>query len=184
MIVKSSRYKEVWRNFRKSEDGNPTIEFCLMMPLFMLLFTMAWEFGIWQTRQVLLDHGLDQTVREVRIGRLVEPDHEDLVVAVCNHAGLIQDCKNQLRLEMFVADIEDLHTQISGTAVRCRDRSDDADPFEETSGVGENNQLMFLRACALFDPILPMFGVGETIDDAQGYYVVTSTASFVMEPFQ
>lgn len=178
-------YIRIWPAFRRSEDGNATIEFCIFVPLFILLFTMAFEFGLWQTRQVLLDHGLDQTVRQVRLGMIEDPDHDTLIKAVCNHAGLIADCDNQVRLQMYAADVADLKNQVSTLGFECRDRSEpDSEPLTDFINTGENNQLMFLRACALFDPFLPSFGVGARISLQEGYYAVVATSSYVMEPYQ
>ena len=168
--------------FRRDETGLGTIEFVFVVPVFMFLFTMAFEFGIWHTRQTMLDHGLDRTVREVRVGKITEPNHGDLINEVCSFAGIIPDCANQLRLQMFVADVDNIAAQI-GSDFECRDRTEpDTEPLLEFVNTGENNQLMLLRACALLDPFLPSFGIGKDIEEGQGFYTLTATASYVLEP--
>lgn len=187
----AARTKTLWRRGRDRENGNTTIEFVLIFPVFILLFTMAFEFGIWQTRQVLLDHGLDRTARAVRLGTFEDPTHRELITSVCDAAGLIPDCDNQLRLQMLVVTPDDVREQILNTSFVCRDRMDetDSDPLVEFINTNENNNIMFLRACALFDPFLPTFGVGlDTVqsgeDGEAGFYTVVSTSSYVVEPFR
>lgn len=170
-------------SFGRDQSGLGTIEFVFVVPLFMFLFSLAFEFGIWQTRQTMLDHGLDRAVREVRVGKVAEPNHSDLIDMVCNFAGIIPDCDDQVRLQMFVADVDNIGTQLAGD-FECRDRSEpDTEPLLEFVNTGENNQLMILRACALLDPFLPTFGIGRDIAEGnEGFYTLTASASYVLEP--
>ena len=170
------------RRFKRSEDGNSTIEFVLMLPLAMAMTFTTFETGMLSTRQVMLERGLDIVVRQIRIGALLSPTHQTLKERVCDAALLIPDCLNQIRMEMIVNDVRNW-TDVSST-VSCVDRAEDAEPLIDIP-VGGNNQLMILRACALFDPFIPTGIIGSALpDQSGGAYALSATAAFVMEPFQ
>ncbi len=170
------------RRFRKSEDGNATIDFVIALPAFMLLFTSAYESGMLSTRHVMLERGVDVAVREVRIGKLINPTHSALTQRICEAASIIPDCSNQLRLEMVSADLRNF---VPPTAqVSCVDRSQSGTPVINFN-TGLNNELMILRACALFDPMIPTTGLGKEIPkESGGAYALVATSAYVMEPFQ
>ena len=42
------------RRFRRREDGNPTVEFVVVFPVFMILMVSAVESGLLMTRQMML----------------------------------------------------------------------------------------------------------------------------------
>lgn len=170
------------RRFVRAEDGNSTIEFVLVLPVFLTIFLMGYESGMLSTRHVMLERGLERTVREVRIGKIPSPTHDLLVTRICQYALLIPDCINQMRLEMVVRDPR-AWTPIA-TRASCVDRDEEGKPVL-TFNTGLNNQLMVLRACALFDPMLPTSGLGKAIPEVKGGgYGLVATSSYVMEPFQ
>ena len=49
---------------------------------------------------------------------------------------------------------------------------------------GSQNQVMLLRACGLFEPMLPDFALGWTLSrmEDDGHYRLHATSAFVMEP--
>lgn len=170
------------RQFFRNEDGNGTLEFVMVLPGFLLFFTSAYEAGVLSTRHVMLERGLDATVREVRIGRIPIPTHENLTDRICEIASIIPDCKNQVRLEMVIRDPRAWVAPSSDVA--CVDREEEGDPVLNFNP-GNNNQLMILRACALFDPMLPTSGLGKEIPkESLGAYALVATSSYVMEPFK
>lgn len=189
MIHMLDSFKEQVARFRKDQHGMSTIEFAMVLPLFMFIFVTAFEFGMWQTRQTMLDHGLDRTVRLVRVGQIDEPKHGELITSVCSFATIIPDCANQLRLQMLIVDVDDIGTQVAAE-FDCRNRSEpETDPLLEFTNTGENNQLMILRACALLDPFLPTWGIGnevahagDNLVDGEGFYKLYASASYVLEP--
>ena len=52
--------------FRKDEDGAATVEFVLVAPMFLGLVLATFESGWMMTQSMMLERGLDQTVRELR----------------------------------------------------------------------------------------------------------------------
>lgn len=169
-------------SFYRKEDGNATIDFIMVLPAFLILFTSGYESGVLSTRHVMLERGLDVTVREVRIGTLINPTHDTLSQRICDAALIIPDCLANLRLEMVSADLRDF--QPPSDEVSCVDREEDGVPVLNFN-TGLNNQMMILRACALFDPMLPTTGLGKEIPkESGGAYALVATSAYVMEPFQ
>jgi len=168
--------------FRRSEEGSVTFEFVYFFPAVFGMFIMAYEVGMLGTRHVMLEHGLDETVREVRIGRLLDTSHDSLKDSICKHARIIPDCADNLRLEMINNDPRNWVQP--GQTVQCVDREEDSQPLI-TFNPALNNELMILRACALFDPMVPLGLIGTTIPKESGSaYGLVATSSYVMEPFQ
>lgn len=165
---------------RRDEEGNSTIEFVILFPLIMLMFFSAFESGMMMIRYVMLERGLDMSVRAIRLGTSVTVEADDVKQMVCNGAGIIPDCMNSIRVEMVQVDLTNW-TDLPRTA-DCVDRNDPAKPLR-AFGTGETNDLMVLRVCALFDPMFPLAGLGFQMAKEDGYrYALVSTSAFVMEP--
>ena len=129
---------------------------------------------------------MNETVRQVRLGTIPDPKHATLIEEVCEVASIIPDCHNQLRLEMIPATVTSLNTADITGDLQCRDRSvPDSDPLLAFTNTGGNNDLMVLRACALFDPLLPLLGIGKEIPKESGdAYALFAVTSYVLEPFR
>jgi hypothetical protein len=137
-------------------------------------------------RHVMLERGVDIAVRDVRVGRMPEPTPALLRERICEVADIIPDCDNQLQLEMVTLDLR-AWTGVP-TNVQCIDRGVPDRPLT-TFVPGGNNQLVFLRACARFDPVMPSSGIGYAIANsggsaAGGSYALIATSSYVVEPFR
>jgi Flp pilus assembly protein TadG len=175
-----TRLARLLRRFRKGEDGNGTIEFVIMLPFFLILFGSTFELGMAMTRQVMLDRGLDMTVREIRIGAITPVNHDTIKTAICDHAAIIPDCMDQVKLEM--RPINPRNWSNIPNRADCIDREDDGIPVREFVP-GVMNQLMILRVCALFDPYMPTSGLGAVIPRESGdAYALVAITSFVIEP--
>ena len=179
-FVKSKFFQRL-REFQSNEDGVATIDFVLVFFPTMLLIGAACETAFITSYHVMLERGLDVTVRQVRIGSIQEPTHDLLTDTICEFALIIPDCKSQIRLEMTRHDPRDWESPPE--RVSCVDREEEGDPVLNFNP-GLNNELMVLRACALFDPIMPSWGLGFTIPkESGGAYALAATSSYVMEPF-
>ncbi len=176
------RFFQRLKDFRRNEGGNATLEFVLALPFMMLIFTTAYEGGMLSTRHVMLERGVDVAVREVRIGILINPTHDSLSERICEAASIIPDCISNLRLEMVSTDLRNFSPP--GSDVACVNRADTGTPVLNFN-TGLNNQMMILRACALFDPLIPTSGIGKEIPKRSGgAYALVATSAYVMEPFQ
>lgn len=167
------------RNFAR-EDGNATIEFVILFPAFLALAVSGVEMGVLTLRQVMLERGIDITVRDLRIGKMVDPDFDKARAEICSYASIIPDCNNVLHLELN--PVSTTTWDMPSESVACVNRADDIKPVVKFDA-GARNEFMLMRACAVFDPFFPSFGIGPKLplDDSGGYRLVASTA-FVNEP--
>lgn len=170
------------RRFRRSEDGTSTIEFMFLFPVIFMMFGTTLEAGMYSMQQVMLERGLDLTVREVRLGIMPTPTHDKLVTATCRYAVIFPDCKTQLRLEM----IKQSPTAFTAMSRKVPCINTVENPQDLNIVPGQNNDLMILRACVRLKPLLPLAGMGRTLtnDGQDSYYALSATTSFVLEPFQ
>lgn len=185
------------RRFWRREDGSVTVEFALLFPVFFGFFISTFELGMVMTRQVMLDRGVDMTVRDLRTNRIVAPTtdaggnalsdaeraralHNMVKGAICEHAAIIPDCMSQLRVEMIKVDPRNYATLRPD--VDCVDRTapvSDPRDFVRT----DPNEMFVMRACSLFDPYFPFTGLGAQLPRESGdAYALVATAAFVIEP--
>ena len=170
------------RRLIRDEAGNSTVEIVFVLPVFFIFFFAAIEGSVHSIRQVMLDRAVDLTVRDVRVGFVKNPTHEKLTERMCDYALIIPACSRALRLEMTVNDPR--AWAAPSNAIACRDIEED-NPPEITLANGANNQLMLLRACAVFTPVIPGGGVGRALLLDEGKtYALTATQAYVLEPFQ
>lgn len=174
----------MFRKFRRQQDGNASIEFVFLFPVFMALFMLGFESGYYMVRNVLLERGVDIAVRDVRLGNGNVPDFEMLRANICNNAGLIPDCMNSLQIEMQSIPITPGSIASIQDDARCVDRNSEDDIQTGTIyDVGAENEMMMLRACVLSRPLFPTTGIGVKLRvDGEGYYAMVATTAFVNEP--
>jgi len=173
------------RRFRKDEAGSVTmIEFVIMVPLIFAAFMMSVEMGIYSMRQMFLDRGLDMTVRFVRLNTQTPMTHDLLKTMICTNAGFIPDCATQLKLEM--KPLNPRNFAAFDQIADCVDTSAAVDPVRGFE-LGQEHELMILRACYRFKPVFPTSGLGFAFDqnDPSGSgkkAKMISINAFVQEP--
>ena len=184
--------KQLLHRFWKDNEGTSSIEFVLIFPVFFGFFLTAYESGILSSRQVMLEHGLDVTVRAVRIGVIDQTDEDELRTAIkesiCENAGILPDCVTQLEVEMIQRDPRVVWNPLP-TKIQCVDRGNISAPSTSTVIDAGNNELMFLRACIRIDPFIPTSNLGKALvagnNEAAGEsYALVATSAFVVEPFR
>ena len=165
----------------KSEDGNASVEFALMSPLFFFLFISIFELGMATVRITMLEHGMDMTMRDIRLSTgSANITQEKIRDRICERAGLLKDCNNSLLVEMVVID----RNTFSLPAVRatCIDKSETALPVTSVISGGDSD-LMFLRACFVVRPLLPTLGLGKLLKkDPAGNMQLVASSIFAQEP--
>lgn len=168
----------------RSEDGNATIEFVFLFPIFMFLFTVGFEAGLYMVRNVMLERGVNIAVRDVRLGNGRVPDFDALRTNICANAGPIPDCANRLQIEMRSIPITPGGIAAVQGSARCVDRqSTDSALTGTVFDVGAENEMMIVRACLLSQPIFPSTALGVGLGvDAEGNYAMVATTGFVNEP--
>ncbi|MEL6205923.1 MAG: TadE family protein [Pseudomonadota bacterium] len=162
------------------QDGSSSVEFVILFPIYMTIFSSAFELGLHMTKQVVLDRSLDLTVRALRLGTFVEPSHTDLRNAICSQAELLNDCRNNLLIEL--SPINQGTWALPASDAQCVDKEEDIAP-PDIDDIGQSNQLMLIRACALVEPFFPTTGLALQFEKVQGkYYRIIATSAFVNEP--
>lgn len=169
------------RRFRRNEDGQMLVEFALAVPLVFTIFLTSIEMGLYSTRQMFLDRGLDVVVREIRLGTgNANLTHSYIKSRICDEAGFLEDCDAVLRLEMKTTSMRNFSG--FGGPADCVDISKPVTPLRQFVHGGEH-QLMMLRACYMFKPVFPTTGLGkEFTTDGSGRVKMVSYSGFVQEP--
>lgn len=168
------------RRAKKDEDGSASIEFVILFPIFMVLFMSTFEAGLLMTRQVMLERAVDISVRGLRLGTWSPPTHEELKRNICNLAGILPDCMNNMLIELQPVSTS-TWTPLPAVAT-CRDNDEPIQPVTTFNG-GDQNEMMIVRACATMKPWFYATGLGLRLPliDSENYALVSSSA-FVNEP--
>ncbi len=167
---------------RRDEDGAVTIEFVILFPIFMSIFFAAFETGFMMVRNVMLERGVDYAVRELRLGAPNPPTFQEFKDTVCARSVIIRDCDNVIQVQLEPVDMDTwgpLDQQ-----PRCIDIESNIDPADATTYItGNDQELMLVRVCALFEPLFPSTGLGMmTRYNDRGDYALVATSAFVNEP--
>ncbi|QIE45168.1 pilus assembly protein [Pseudohalocynthiibacter aestuariivivens] len=175
-----SLIRRTLRAFRRNEDGSASVEFVLVFPIYLGLMIMSLELSMITLRHVMLERGLDIAVRDIRLGTGTAPTHDAIKDRICEEALVINECSTNLRLEMVPSDMRNLTTL--GGEVMCTEREEQGEPVLSFTP-GQQNQLMFLRACLQYDPIFPAWELGSRLQSsASGQLSIVSMSAFVQEP--
>lgn len=168
------------RAFRRSDAGTATVEFAIIFPFYVTLFLTTVELGMITFRHSMLERGLDMAVRDVRLSTGADPSHDEIKDRVCHYAGVLPDCEANLRLEMIRVDPRNY--QAPPAAADCIDHSEESNPLREFTHGGAN-EMMLLRACFVFSPVIPTAGLGYALHkDGAGNAAMVATSAFVQEP--
>jgi hypothetical protein len=165
--------------FLADQNGSATVEFVIVFPALMFFVLMVFETGFIATRSAMLERGLDMATRSLRLGTDPTIDHEKLKQSVCRNAGILADCNRDLVLEVVPFDIASAYPQ---NDANCRDRTEKIEPKIDFNP-GARNNIMFVRACMIIDPLFPGMGLtlGLPKDSSGGLQLITYTA-FMNEP--
>lgn len=171
-----------WRIQRaaQEEDGTATIPFLLFLPFFMMLVISSLEMGVLMLRHVMLERALDMSVRDLRLGTFTG-NYDAFKRNICNRAGVIPDCMKVLVVELRPVSTTTWQPLASGPI--CVNRAKPLEPLANPFEKGAGDELMLIRVCAKFDPIVPTTGLGFQLPkDNTGAYALISTTAFVNEP--
>lgn len=153
----------------------------MIAPLYLAAVFSVFESGWLMTKNMMLERGLDQTIREIRLGNSGLTQHNDFKEQVCRFARILNDCMDTMLIEVTplttAADIP------AGAAV-CRDRATPPpDPATLNFNVGMGGDTMYVRACVIVDPIFPGLGLGLQLPkDGTGGFQMIAYSAFVNEP--
>ncbi|MEX5726868.1 Flp pilus assembly protein TadG [Rhodovulum iodosum] len=181
-MTRPGKFRPLSRLFRwfGRDDGNATIEFVILFPVFITLMLSCFESALLMTRQVMLERALDMAVRGLRLGRWPNIEHDEFKQIVCDRAGIIPQCNEVLMVELRA--IPKTTWDLPSPAATCVNRDEPIQPM--TSFLqGPENELMLVRACVKADPFFPGTGLGLQLSQTDdGGYALISTSTFVNEP--
>lgn len=184
-------------DFRKQEDGSAlTIEFVFMFPVVFFTFLLAFDVGMHTLRQTMLERGVDIAVRAVRLSSAANaPNHDDLKRMICNGAGILPKCIENMNVEMRRNDM--FNWSDWPVEPICADLEEEIAPVNVFEP-GGSNELMLVRACAIVKPffatwISEIFANGITVElqmathnNSHGrnerFYPLVASSAFVNEP--
>lgn len=173
-------FKTMFRKFRRDEDGNATIEFAIYFTVLFFMLAAGVEIAYINLRHAMLERGLDLAVREIRLSTGHIPSYDDIRGRICDEMRVAEECDANLRLEMVQVDPRDLSA--APTDADCSNSAQPPRPLRSFV-YGQDNQLMLLRACLKFKPMMPSTAVGKELNkDSGGYAQLVATAAFVQEP--
>lgn len=169
------------RRFAQAEHGSVTLDFVLMLPLILTIMMASFEAGYAMLRMVMMERALDITVRDLRVGALgATPTHAQVRTRFCEQATLLPACGTELMLQMQVIN-RSTWTGFT-TPATCIDRETMIEPPLQFSQ-GGTNEIVTVRACAVFEPFFPTTKWGLRLDlDASGGYQLAAMSAFVNEP--
>ncbi len=171
--------------FQRREDGTATVEFVFLFPLFMFLFMMGFESGLYMIRNVMLERAVDISVRDIRLGNGRVPQFTALKKNICDDALVIPDCENSIHVYMTEIDITPGDVASKTGDFRCLNRFSDKPQFgEEDYDIGQSNTMMLVQVCASVRPYFPTTGIGLglQLDALDGDYAIVASTAFVNEP--
>jgi len=169
------------RRFSKEEDGSGTVvEFVLYFTVFMMVLAAGVEIAYLNLRHAMLERGVDLAAREIRLNTGTVPSYEQVRARICEEATILDECGGNLRLEMVQVDPRSFTGM--PTDVDCSNASAEPRPVRNFTP-GQDNDLMLIRACLKYKPMMPTtsFGMQLGVDD-DGYSQLVVTAAFVQEP--
>jgi Flp pilus assembly protein TadG len=165
------------------ESGAATVEFVILLPLFLVVFISTLESSIMLYRQVMLERGVDIATRDVRLDSQSIMGANELKQRICEEAKILNDCNTNLVVELQV--VNDVTYAMPDSAQPCYNRATSTTPQNVAFATSNRAaQIMTLRACFAADPIMPTSGLGSQIVaelDGQSIRLVAATA-FRVEP--
>lgn len=166
--------------FVRKEDGALAIEFMMLLPMFLFVFMSSVESGILLARQVMLERGVDIAVRELRLNTGTNFTRAQIEDIICANAFFIGDCRKTVLLEL--RRVDDSSWGLLGRETTCVERGKDIDVPSDFFRPGQENEMMLIRACAIFNPLFPTTGLGLRIAKVDGAYRMVAKSVFVHEP--
>ncbi|MEM9763937.1 MAG: TadE/TadG family type IV pilus assembly protein [Pseudomonadota bacterium] len=169
-------------SFLRDDRGAASLEFAAVFPLLAAILGAYLEMGWLMTKQMMLDRGLDVTMRQIRVASAGVVNHDTIKDAVCANAYIMIDCGTSLKIQLIPYDDA---TPADFNGADCYDREAEvnlASSFADSGG--SRDELMFVRACVLVDFLMPGAGLGFyfTQETPSNGYALVSYSAFKNEP--
>ena len=164
----------------RRDEGTASIEFVIFVPVVVMIFMASIEAGFYMAKHVMMERGLDMVIRDVRLGNVPLVDQNVLRTRICAATPILADCEGTLLVEMRPVSTMDF--ALPEVPATCIDRGELSEPAVEVSP-GGSDEIMFVRICAIQDPIFPSTGMGLQLRaDAEGGYQMVAASVYVNEP--
>jgi hypothetical protein len=173
-------FKQLTRAWR-DESGVASIEFLFALPVLMITFMASFESGMVMTRSIMLEQSLDMVMRELRLGHIDEPDSQVMKEEICKLTVIFTDCEASLTMEFY--QVSTATFDLPDLPADCVNREEELQPVTALQ-IGQQNDLMLVRACIVQDAMFPTTGIGlglSRTDQGGGYEIIASSA-FSNEP--
>ena len=182
-MITLSHIKSALRAFVDGRAGAATVEFVMMVPVFVFLFVSSFEVAVLNIRQLLLERGLDIAVRELRLGTYENATSELIRYQICQHdANFIANCESEVLVELI--KVVPGAWNLPDPNATCVNRGETVQPVT-TFDPGTDNELMIVRACLLVDPFFPGTELAMMLEGETGSGIaLTASSAFVIEPGQ
>ena len=165
------------RRFLGEEKAAVAAEFSIAFPLFFVFFISSLELSYLLVRTTMFERSLDMVVRDLRLGAFgSRPNLNTLMLEdrFCSRTTFFPDCEESITLEL--TEVDQNTWALPNPQAPCvrRDLSLRAGRSAETVAVGDENELMVIRACMVVDSLSPLDGGFE--------YNLWAASVFVNEP--
>ncbi|MGR3368538.1 MAG: TadE/TadG family type IV pilus assembly protein [Sagittula sp.] len=179
-FARTSRLGRFAGRFCREENGNSTLEFAFYFSIFFLVLAAGVEIAYMNLRHAMLERSVDRVVREIRLSTGEIPTYEQVRLSICDQAVIIDDCQNNLMLEMV--EVDPRNVTMMEPNPDCRNAQEDPRPVRNFVH-GKDNDLMLMRACLKYKPMMPTTGFGKELNlDTEGYAQMIVNSAFVQEP--
>lgn len=172
--------KKAITRFEREEDGSLTVEFVLYFSLMLGILAAAIELSQINLRHAMLERAVEVVVRDIRLDTGTVPQFEEVRAKICEEAAIVENCDSNLMLEMKQVDPRNfVPLPAVPDCINSHQQPRPVRSFEP----GQDNELMLIRACLKYNPLLPSGPLAAAIDiDEDGYAKLIVRSAFVQEP--
>lgn len=164
----------------RRDDGTASMEFVLVVPLLLMIFMAVFESGLLMTRSIMLEHSVDMTMRELRLGHIPKVTNLALKQDICARTVVFPGCMKNMKIEL--ERVSTTTWVIPPTPAQCINRREAAEPVQDLNP-GQQNDLMIVRVCMTVQAMFPTTGLALSLPhDKDGGYRLVVTSAFVVEP--
>lgn len=176
--------RRLFGKFRRDEKGVTTVEFLVALPLLLTVVAYTMDLGLLMVRNAILEQAVDLSVRDIRLGLAAANDYEGLRDRICQNAPIVQNCDSQLKVQLNA--MSPYAWNDPGRVPDCASLKTITSTGTPVFDTANRNQLVVLRACAVVDPIMPGWGLGDLLTRASDgsrnrFYQVVASTTFTKE---
>ncbi len=180
----------------KDSDGSAAIEFAMVVPIFLALLFGILEVGYLFYADAVIESTMDTAARKIMTGNAPDKDYvwdtsdttakcrksgkECFIDDICSVLSFFGDCEENLAIDVEVFSSFGALAS-DNSAVTCTDNDDydyDAQKYDD----GDQLQIIRIRLCWLYKPLVPGLGIALA-DTAEGRHQIVSTSIFRTEPY-